>query len=92
MEEKEFATSTEVTAKLRRYLAPNFEEMLKDKLIRDAKYQGYRVVSEPKVIWQEQAFKRIEGEDGYFTLSKCDADDEYAFFNVGVIAMVVVNA
>ena len=87
--EVEFASQTTVSAKMRKRMLPEFEKILKEKLIKDAEYQGYRALSEPVITWQEQAFVGIPGDDGYFTLAKCDADEPGAFFNVGVRMKVV---
>lgn len=87
--EVEFASKTEISAHLRKRMLPAFEQILREKLMKDAEYQGYRALSEPVVTWQEQAFVRIPGDDGYYTLAKCDADEPGAFFNVGVRMKVV---
>lgn len=89
MEERTFGGLTEVSAEMRRRALPAFEEAMKESLIREAEHQGYRVTSEVKLEWQEQAFCRIEGDDGYFTLAKCDADEPGAFYNVRISAMAV---
>lgn len=90
--EVEFASQTEISAKMRSRMLPAFEEIIKEKLHKDAEFQGYRATSEPVITWQEQAFVRIPGDDGYFTLAKCDADEPGAFFNVGVRMKVVKSA
>ena len=89
MEERKFGGLTEVSAAIRKQMLPAFEEMLKDNLVREAKWQGYRVTSEVELKWDERAFKRVEGEDGYFTIEPCDANDPYAFYNVRISAMAV---
>ena len=89
MEERTFGGLTEVSAEMRRRALPAFEQMLKDNLIREAEHQGYRVTSEVELKWDERAFKRVDGEDGYFTLAKCDDDEPGAFYNVRISAMAV---
>ena len=50
----EFASKTEVSTSMReRPFKDTFEDLLKEKLRRDAKHQGYTEVSEPVVTWQE---------------------------------------
>ena len=82
---KEFASQTQVSTTMRQRLIKDvFEDVLKDKLRKDAEHKGYIEVSEPIVTWQEQAFCYIDNGDEYPTLAKCDPDEPGAFFNVGV--------
>lgn len=81
----EFASKTEVSTSMReRLFKDTFEDLLKEKLRKDAEHQGYTEVSEPVVTWQEQAFCWIDHGDEYPTLVKCDPDEPGAFYNVGV--------
>jgi hypothetical protein len=81
----EFASKTEVSASMREKLFKDtFEDLLKEKLRKDAEHQGYTEVSEPVVTWQEQAFVYIDNGDKYPTLAKCNPDEPGAFYNVGV--------
>jgi hypothetical protein len=91
--EVEFASRTQISAELKeRAIVDTFEDMLKDRLRKDAEFDGFIETQAPVVFWEDQAWKYVGDEENGFQLVKCSADDEGAFFNVGVRMKVVKNA
>lgn len=91
--EVEFASSTQIGADLKeRAILETIEDILKDRLRKDAEIKGYTETQAPVVYWDDQAWKIVGDEENGFDRIKCNADDKGAFFNVGVRMKVVKNA
>lgn len=87
MEQKEieFASSTRISSDLKkRAIVETIEDFLKDRLRKDAEFQGYKEIEAPVVSWDAQASKYVGDEENGYSLIRCSADDQGAFFNVGV--------
>ena len=91
--EVEFATLTQISAQLKeRAIIDVFEDMMKERLRKDAQFKGFKETQAPVVYWDERAWKQIGDEENGYQTVPCDAKDEGAFFNVSCRMKVVKNA
>lgn len=91
--EVEFCSSTQISAEVKeRAILDVLEDMLKDRLRKDADFDGFRETQAPVVLWDDQAWKIVGDEQNGFEKVMCDADEKGAFFYVGVRMKVVKNA